>query len=58
MRIGDIVLTPRGRGRIVKGALYRKPRAPGCHWVFLFYPSDITNRVIAFRPSELRIVKG
>lgn len=52
-RIGDVVMTPRGKGRVVRGSDWRKPPARGGKWVFLFFPERLHNRVICFHPSEI-----
>jgi hypothetical protein len=55
MKVGDIVMTAQGEGRIVRGSNHAKPPARGGHWVYLFFPPNIQNRVILYRPCELRL---
>jgi hypothetical protein len=57
-KIGDTVETPQGKGRVVRGSTYDKPPAHGGHWVFLFYPADLNNRVICYHRSQVKLVKG
>lgn len=54
-RIGDVVMTPKGWGRIVRGSEWKKPPARGGKWVFLFRPEHLHNRVIRFHPTEISI---
>lgn len=55
-RIGDVVETPLGQGRVCLGAAHGKPPARGGKWVFLFWPEHLHNRVICFHPSQVRLV--
>lgn len=55
-RIGDVVTTFLGEGRVVRGSDFRKPPARGGKWVFLFHPKVMSNRVICFHPSEVTVV--
>jgi hypothetical protein len=56
MKVGDVVETPNGLGRIVDGTAWRKPtrRSRTGHWVFLFNPPVMANRVICYSEGEVR----
>jgi len=55
-KIGDVVDTPYGKGRVVRGEDHgKKLKARGSKWVFLFFPENLYNRVILMCSSEVFI---
>lgn len=60
MKIGDVVQTPHGKGRIVQASVYDLPPTPSRSWkyVFLFYPQHIEERILLFHASEIKKMKG